>query len=506
MISGVLQATSYIPFPPWALFFCLVPLWFFWIKSDFKKSIIGTLVCAFIASFIGFHWIAITVHDFGQMPWVLALIALSGFSMIANIYLVFASITWRFVDLYINKDISLWLLPLITAVFMCFFPSLFPFNFGYAWIYAKLPGAQVADIFGVMSLAVVTLIINFLIFMAIKQKQYLKYGLIALAVFVTINSLGLIRLKFLPVENESINVMVVQANIGNIEKQVSKNKYSYREVILDKYLSLSENTMAQLATSTPNKKVDLVVWPETAYPSYVNLGTFDSLPNPLNEFAKKNNVAFVTGFYQSVGDQQVANSILYVNQFGKLSDFPTQKTILLAFGEYLPLAETFPSLRKLLPMVADFKRGPGPEARSILNIKVGPMVCYESLFPDFSRELANQEINLFINLTNDSWYDDVFEPNQHMYITAGRALENRRPIVRATNTGISTVIKSNGEVMELSPRDQEWTGLYDVFYPDKNYQSPYQKWGRTAHHFILIGFTLMLVILGFVLRRTKKQS
>ncbi len=496
LISGVLQATSYIPFPPWALFFCLVPLWFFWLKSDFKRSVIGTLVCAFVASFIGFHWIAITVHDFGQMPWPLAILALSGFSLIANVYLVFAAITWRFLSIYIDKYLSLWLLPFIAAIFMCFFPSLFPFHFGYAWIYAKLPGAQIGDIFGMTSLAMLTLLINFLVFMAVRQKKYLAYGLSAIVLFITINTLGVIRSQFLPEETKSINTLIVQANYGNLEKQMSLHQSRFREVIIEKYIKLSTTAIQKWKLKNPNQDLDLVVWPETAYPAYLDLKNFNYTANPLNAFTKDYNTSLATGFYHAESGNRVANAILYVNSLGELADTPTHKTILLAFGEYLPFSETFPILKKWLPMVADFIRGKGPESRIITGVSVGPMVCYESLFPWFSRELANQQTNLFINLTNDSWYDDVFEPNQHMYITAGRAIENRRPVIRATNTGISTVIRSDGSVMSVSPRDQEWTGIYKVSYPERNYQTPYQKWGKNSFIFILFASTLLLVIIG----------
>lgn len=496
LISGVLQATSYIPFPPWALFFCLTPLWFFWLKSDFKKSVVGTLVCAFVASFIGFHWIAITVHDFGQLSWPLAFLALSGFSLIANIYLVFAALAWRFISIYIDNYLSLWLMPLITAIFMCYFPALFPFHFGYAWVYAQLPGAQIGDIFGMTSLALVTLIINFLVFMAFHQKKYIGYGLSALVFFISINTLGVIRTRFLPEEKKSITTLIVQANYGNLEKQMSIHQSRFREVIIEKYLKLSTNAIQKWKSLNQSQKIDLVVWPETAYPAYIDLKNFNFMPNSLNTFTKEYNVALATGFYDSQGSNRVANAILYVNSDGYIADEPTHKTILLAFGEYLPFSETFPVLRKMFPMVADFIRGHGPEARFISDVSVGPMICYESLFPWFSRELANKNTNLFINVTNDSWYDDVFEPNQHMYITAGRAIENRRPIIRSTNTGISTVIKSDGTVMSVSPRDHEWTGIYTFSYPEKSYQTPYQKWGKSSFVILLFSLTLILITIG----------
>lgn len=490
LLSGVLQATSYIPFQPWGLCFCLVPLWMFWINSDFKKNIKGTLVCAFVASFIGFHWISIVAHDFGKMPWPVSILVLVAFSLVANIHLVFAGATWGFLKLFTSPRLGLWLIPFTTALFVTFFPALFPWNFGYAWIYANLPGAQLADIMGVVSLSSITLFINFLVLLAVKDSKYLTYGLSAVVLFISINALGLLHLRFIPEEKGSLNVGIVQANIGNLEKQHSLNRYSFRENVVSKYMALSEILLKE------NPKLDLLVWPETAYPQYVDLKAFETSASVLSQLAKKHKTSLATGFYDLQKNNQVGNAILYVDKKGQLADQPTLKTILLAFGEYLPLSDRFPSIRNWLPMVADFIRGPGPQIRHLEGINYGSLICYESLFPLFSRELANQKANVLLNVTNDSWYDDVFEPNQHLYITAGRALENRRPLIRSTNTGLSTVIRSNGQPMDISPRSQEWAGAYKISYPDKNYQTIYQRWGKNLHHVIIVVSLIGLFVIG----------
>jgi apolipoprotein N-acyltransferase len=490
ILSGMLLATSYIPFPPWGLFFSLVPLWIFWTKSDFKKTVFGTLVCSFIASFIGFYWIAITAHDFGRIPWALSIVVLAAFALVANLHLVVSAVAWGIFHLQVSKKYGLWLIPLISSLGIVFIPTLFPWNYGYAWIYINLPGAQLSDILGVVSLATVTVFINFFIFLAWLEKRYLIYGTAAVVLFVSINALGLLHLNFLPAETRSINILITQANIGSLEKQQSINQYSFRENIIQRYVTLTEQALQK------TEDIDVVVWPETAYPSYVSILGFQSTAPSLVRLTQDHKVSLVTGFYDVKAAGQVANAILYVDHAGQVIDKPTHKTILLAFGEYLPFAETFPFLKKLAPQVADFIRGPGPEVRYIADVAVGPLVCYESLFPNFSRQLANQGSNIFINLTNDSWYDDWFEPLQHLYITAGRALENRRPVIRSTNTGLSTVIKSNGQPMEISTRSKEWTGVYKVSYPDKDIKTIYQRWGKDLHYILLIIFTLGVFITG----------
>lgn len=490
LISGVLLATSYIPFPPWALFFSLVPLWIFWTKSDFKKTLVGTLVCGFVASFIGFYWIAIVAHDFGRIPWPLSILILSAFALLANLHLAVGALAWSVSRLQVPKKYGLWLIPLLSSLSIVFIPTLFPWNYGYAWIYINLPGAQLADILGVISLATVTVFINFFIFLAWYEKRYVFYGSAATVLFVSINALGLLHLNFIPSESKKLKVLITQANIGNLEKQQSLNRYSYREIIMDKYIELTDQALRG------ETSVDLVVWPETAYPQYVDLSNFQSSAPKLMQLTQKHQTALATGFYDVKDQNQVANAILYINRSGQVGDRPTHKTILLAFGEYLPFADWFPILKKWAPQVADFTRGPGPEIRYLANVALGPLICYESLFPNFSRDLANLESNILINLTNDSWYDDWFEPLQHLYITAGRALETRRPVIRSTNTGLSTVIKSNGQPMEISPRSKEWAGVFEVSYPEKGIKTIYQRWGKDLHYILLIIFTIALFTVG----------
>ncbi len=94
--------------------------------------------------------------------------------------------------------------------------------------------------------------------------------------------------------------------------------------------------------------------------------------------------------------------------------------------------------------------------------KIGGQICYEGLFDEFSALQQKKGAQILINITNDSWFGYPFEPYQHMYMTLARAIEVQRPLVRVTNTGISTVILPNGKVFDHSPRNQEWFNTYEI--------------------------------------------
>jgi apolipoprotein N-acyltransferase len=105
------------------------------------------------------------------------------------------------------------------------------------------------------------------------------------------------------------------------------------------------------------------------------------------------------------------------------------------------------------------------------------------LFPDFSVSLADLGAQFIVNVTNDSWYGTWQEPYQHMIMTLARAVEIRRPLVRVTNTGISTVVLASGEILQQSPMQEAWSGLYEVPYLKEPKATYYQQnfWGESIN-------------------------
>ena len=108
---------------------------------------------------------------------------------------------------------------------------------------------------------------------------------------------------------------------------------------------------------------------------------------------------------------------------------------------------------------------------------MGPQICYEGLFPGFSRGLADQGAQIFVNVTNDSWFGTLAEPYQHLFMTLARGIEFRRPVVRATNTGISAAMRADGTLLELSPLHTEWTHTYEIPYRMEPRPTFYQEYG-----------------------------
>ena len=137
ILSGFLIGTSYIPFPPWALFFCLVPLMIFWMRAtSAKEAFAGAWITQFILNLIGFHWIAYTAVEFGHFPWWAGLLALLGFAAIAHLYYPIAAAFSVFLKqrLQFKPVVSLFGFSLVFALSDRLYPMIFPWHLGYPWL------------------------------------------------------------------------------------------------------------------------------------------------------------------------------------------------------------------------------------------------------------------------------------------------------------------------------------------------------------------------------------
>ena len=480
ILSGILIGTSYIPYPPWAIYFCFAPLWLFWLKeTSLKKVFFSGWISQFILTLIGFNWVAHTISEFGHIPMPIALLALLIFCGFANLYIPIAGWVWAYCHktFKLSKTSSLLLLPVVTALGERLYPMIFDWNYGYSLLWAQAPIAQWAEVIGFEGLSIMAIFLNvpLLLFWTHRKSKKGKKILWGVVSFIALfNISGWALKKRLPPNDSQAHVLIVQANIGNLEKQMAEKGRGFQSHIANTYFELTRKGLKKFP-----HPVDFVVWPETAFPERLTSHNLNfGFAKRLSEFVKDNQVHLVSGVYSLKLDTgQTTNSLATFTPEGIFSDTLYHKNFLLAFGEFIPGAEQFPILKRWLPQVADFARGEGPQVKTINNIQIGPQICYEGLFPHFSKDLANQGAQIFVNLTNDSWFGTWQEPYQHLYMTLARAIEFRRPVVRSTNTGISTVALADGTILAQSPLHKKWTQAFQIPYSSKPRETFYQKWG-----------------------------
>jgi apolipoprotein N-acyltransferase len=500
LLSGFLIGTSYIPFPPWALLFCYVPLWLFWIREESVRRILwGGWLAQFIFCLIGFHWLAHTVHEFGHLPWPFALLVLLLFCAFGHLYFILAGLAFALLRdrFHLSRTAQLALLPCVTAICGRTVPMIFPWNLGYPWLGTGLPAFQLAEYVGFEGLDVLTLILNLALLSAWEHRKDRKGALllgVAAAFLLLINGAGWLIGKRQPPPDAAANVLVVQGNVGNLEKALAETGEGFREEIVRRHFRLTRQGLGRAAGRAP----DFVVWPETAFPGTLPFPPPNAETGGLAGFVRSTATALVTGAWGTDGGSgKQTNSLFFFDRNGGMADARYDKVRLLVFGEFVPFSDLFPAVKRWFPRSADFARGPGPGTRQIGDLRVGPQICYEGLFPDFSRVLADQGAQIFVNVTNDSWFGTSAEPHQHLFMTLARGIEFRRPVVRATNTGISAAMLADGTLLDFSPLHTEWTRRYEIPYRKAPHPTFYQEYGIWFVPSILWLTAAILIAMGW---------
>ncbi|MCB9072727.1 MAG: apolipoprotein N-acyltransferase [Bdellovibrionaceae bacterium] len=455
----------------------------------------GSWLTQFILNLIGFHWVAHTSIEFGGFPKPVGYVILLLFACAAHLYYPIAAILWGLVSRRMDRRFAWLLIPFIFSLCELLNPTIFFWHLGYPWLWINLPAIHTTQWIGFYGLNLFTLFVNLALLITLLTRRY-RYLITAVIASVAINVIGQ-SLKAHPFSyDKELKVLIVQANIGNAIKAEQDKGVYFHDYILRKYLEITDKGLRE------HPDTDLIIWPETAFPGRVTRGfPRDLFQNKLRYSINTLSTPLLSGAYEEDTEKNIYNSLVLFDKKGLVVD-SYRKTFLLAFGEFFPGAEYYPQLKDWFPMVSDFGRGKGPQTMDFEGIRMGAQICYESLFDDFSKKLVQQGAQIIVNVTNDSWFGTTAEPYQHGYMTLARALEFKVPLVRSTNTGISTVITAEGVIGEKSPLHQEWFGHYVVPYsshPERTLYSYYAGFWP----YIISFFTLIVIIGGLVVKTRK---
>jgi apolipoprotein N-acyltransferase len=236
-----------------------------------------------------------------------------------------------------------------------------------------------------------------------------------------------------------VRISVLQGNID----QAIKWDPAFQIETVEKYQRLS---LAAL-TSRP----DLIVWPESATPFYF---LYDIKPSELVfkgiQQTATDHLIGSPSFVQTDNGTEYYNSAYLINPNLKhMSKY--DKAHLVPFGEYVPFKKWLPFLGKIVAQVGDFQAGAKGETLPWRNSQLGVQICYEIIFPYLSRALVQNNAALLINITNDAWFGKTSGPYQHFSMAVFRAVENRRALARAANTGISGFVDPAGRILVSTP-------------------------------------------------------
>lgn len=230
-------------------------------------------------------------------------------------------------------------------------------------------------------------------------------------------------------------------------------------------LAASASGLSQQAAQLDGAPTDVVLWPESPSPFQTDRVAFTEAATQLAHSLTAPVIAGAVGIEPVPGrpDQaRVYNSaVLFLSGGGTVR---YDKIHLVPFGEYTPYADLFRFASGLTQAVGTFNRGSSREPLAAAGHRFGTFLCYESIFGDEVRSFVQRGADVLVNLSDDGWYGDSSAPFQHLNMARMRAIENRRWLLRDTNTGITASIAPDGRVVETMPRHRRGAAVMHFDY------------------------------------------
>ncbi len=302
--------------------------------------------------------------------------------------------------------------------------------------------------------------------------------------------------------------------------------------IMEEYLRLSHEAVAQVKQQGDGKPIDLLVWPETTFrtpllaldPDHpppsgaIARQNLEAAPRDLAELVHQLGTAVLVGTDRynamAASPQDAAhghayhfktyNSAVMAGRDGKIVG-TYDKMHRVMFGEYIPFAEWFPMLYGLTPLTGGIDAGKEPAGLWLDDVLYAPNICYETVLPHVIRRQVkylesrySSKPHVLVNLTNDAWYRGSSELDMHLACGVFRAIEMRTPMVIAANGGLSAHINRYGTVQQVTERLKPQTLIVDV--QGDHCNSIYTDWGD----WFAIGCLLCCIVLAVLQRNTRR--
>ncbi len=486
------------------LFIALVPLLSVALYLPPRRSGCMGFMTGFIYHILTLHWIVVVLGRYGGVPLWLSISAMVLLSMYMAVYcglfcFLFSLLAGR--SWYRERSVAVlvWTAPILWVgldYLRGFLFSGFPWlDLGYG-LYSQPVLIQAADLGGHHLLSFTLVLANgFVVAILDRQRPQVRWNihrekralLLACCFLIFVFGYSLVRFRVMPSllrHSLQAEISVVQGNIAQDLKWSPEKK----KQTIDIYERLSHQAVA-------NHTTELLIWPETALPFYPQQ---DPLAVRVIRLARKENLYLLTGAptFKIKGEgrqRQVSyfNSALLIDPNGRVVGSHA-KQHLVPFGEYVPLRKFLPFLSPLVENIGDFTPGTSNKPLAVgKQLRLGVLICFESIFPRIARNEVAAGANLLVNLTNDAWYGRTSAPYQSMAMAVLRAVENKRSLVRAANTGISGFVDPVGEVMQQTEifTSAAITAKVPVF----ELQTVFVRGGYAFGGLCLVGIPMLLI-------------
>lgn len=310
-------------------------------------------------------------------------------------------------------------------------PLVFPYALGLTQ-YANLPIAQAAEVGGIVVVSGLVVAFNAACAEVLRSRgQSLRPALVAGLVVVLSFGSGFLRLSQVRAQRiwaPSMRVGWVQAGVAHTGWQAATEPDRLAD-----YQRLSRDLESEAG------RLDLLLWPEKVYGLLLRGARHDYDVSHRLRIRKEFESPLLFG-HTSVDPKtrDIRNAAAFLESHGRLR-VVYEKVRLIPYSEWLPtwLEDSWGKR---------YRPGESLDPVDVGGVPVGVFICFESTFPGYVRQIARRA-TVLVNLSDDAWFGDTAEPEQHLAHTVFRAIENRRDLVRATGAGVSALVAATGEVL-----------------------------------------------------------
>ncbi len=505
VLSAILLVLAFPNFDLWFLaWFALVPL-FLAIERE-KESIVKSSILGWIFGTLFFAgscwWLTFAFTHYGGIPIWLSYVLLLMITGIVGIFpaifaAAFSIILKRFGTYGILAAPFLW----TAQEFLRSTLADTSWNaIGYSQVFDHLflPWARFGGVFLVGFLCVICNACYATVFVSWKTDRKRNSAWFAIVPQILIVICLFVNFSLQPDSSKKIeaNVVVVQANVPmsglNEEKWLR---------LRQRHVELAEDALQKLnGQRTTDKGQTLVIFPES--PMNFSYGGDPELRTFVGDFARKHHASVLFNSAEpNPNGENYFNSAIMINEQGaKIGQY--DKIHLVPFGEFAPVPAP---IKPLIPtLVGSFELGENYNLFPIGDAQAGIMICYESHFPSLSREFARRGADVLIEMTNDGYLGDTGVLRQHLAGAIFRAVETNRPVLRATNVGITAYINERGEVSDAADVYSEATRIWTVSKSDGN-QTFYVRFGDWFAWLCSV-VSVGLLIFGFIKKRDERTE
>lgn len=492
LMLGALCVLAFAPFAmPLMSIACAAVLFSWWLEAPRARAAAQTGFAFGLGLFgAGASWVYIALKTFGGMPAIVAIAGTTGF--VAYLALWPALAGWVAVRMTAPGTLAraaamaaMWTLAeWLRGTVLTGFPWL-------ALGSSQLPGSTLAGfapIGGTMLVSLAVACCAALAALAIDAMSRAARGraLAAAAVIAAFFVVGALlwRIPFTQPAGDPLRASLIQGNVS----QHAKFDPAYRERIFQLYALLAEQSRGRL-----------IVFPESALPVFAHQVPPEIFERIGRAADARNGDALIGLFTLSEPDRpgdepNIHNSVISI---GAAPSQIYRKHHLVPFGETIPLKPLFGWLINSVLSIPLADQSPGPANAPPLDVagqKVAVDICYEDAYGAELRHSA-RAATLLVNVTNDAWYGHSIAAWQHNQIAAMRALETGRPLLRATNTGVTSAIGADGREIASLP----WyaRGILEVSVEGRRGVTPYVRFGDS----LPLAFTAVLFAAALMARR-----